>query len=72
MSCIQPFRELRIESVCDSCGEAIFSGDIAFALGGTVYCADCVTYSRFIAGGESARDDEEPLNLAGLDIPEIR
>lgn len=51
MNYIQPFREGRIESVCESCGEAIYSGDVAFSIDNTVYCADCIMYSKFIAGG---------------------
>lgn len=58
MNYLQPFREGRIESVCESCGEAIYSGDVAFSLDNTVYCADCVMYSRFIAGGADAQTDD--------------
>lgn len=55
---IQPFREGTPAARCELCGEVIYSGDMAYALRGGVWCAECVSSSAFIADTTEYFPDE--------------
>ena len=57
---IQPFRENRVSGVCCKCGDAIFSGDLAYGIGGETLCMKCVEDSAFIT---SATEKQENICL---------
>ena len=61
---IQPFRESTVSGVCSKCGDAIFSGDLAYYIGGDTICIRCVEDSAFIA---SANEKEENICLGNAE-----
>lgn len=50
---LQPFRERQVAALCDSCGDTIFSGDLAYIIGDEVMCLQCISECAVIASHKS-------------------
>ncbi len=50
---IQPFRERQVAAICDSCGDAIFAGDLAYVIGEEIMCLQCIGECAVIASHEN-------------------
>lgn len=49
---LQPFREEQLAAICSRCGDAVFSGDLAYVIGEDILCLQCIGECAVIANGE--------------------